>query len=78
MHKRFFADGLVALRSRGLFSFAFFYHLLNGVRHLVWDAGYGFERRHCAVQRLDRFLGSVALTAFFWFLSSTAHIGGAA
>lgn len=23
--------------------FSFFYHLLNGVRHLVWDAGYGFE-----------------------------------
>ena len=25
--------------------FAFFYHLLNGVRHLFWDAGLGFERR---------------------------------
>ena len=24
--------------------FCFFYHLANGVRHLVWDAGYGFER----------------------------------
>jgi len=22
---------------------AFFYHLLNGIRHLVWDAGYGFD-----------------------------------
>jgi len=22
---------------------AFFYHLANGVRHLAWDAGYGFE-----------------------------------
>jgi succinate dehydrogenase / fumarate reductase cytochrome b subunit len=22
---------------------AFFYHLLNGVRHLAWDAGWGFE-----------------------------------
>ena len=25
-------------------TFAFLYHLLNGVRHLFWDAGYGFER----------------------------------
>ncbi len=25
------------------FTFAFFYHLANGIRHLVWDAGYGFE-----------------------------------
>ncbi len=22
---------------------AFFYHFANGIRHLVWDAGYGFE-----------------------------------
>ena len=24
--------------------FCFFYHLANGVRHLVWDLGIGFER----------------------------------
>ena len=24
-------------------SVAFFYHLANGVRHLCWDAGFGFE-----------------------------------
>ena len=25
-------------------SFAFFYHLANGIRHLVWDTGRGFEK----------------------------------
>ena len=25
-------------------TFAFLFHLLNGVRHLVWDSGRGFER----------------------------------
>jgi succinate dehydrogenase / fumarate reductase, cytochrome b subunit len=25
--------------------FCFFYHLCNGIRHLAWDAGYGFEIR---------------------------------
>lgn len=25
-------------------AFCFFFHLANGVRHLVWDAGFGFER----------------------------------
>jgi succinate dehydrogenase / fumarate reductase, cytochrome b subunit len=25
--------------------FCFFYHLANGIRHLVWDAGHGFEIR---------------------------------
>jgi succinate dehydrogenase cytochrome b subunit len=24
-------------------TFCFFYHLSNGVRHLAWDAGYGFD-----------------------------------
>lgn len=23
----------------------FWYHLFNGLRHLVWDAGFGFDRR---------------------------------
>lgn len=27
-----------------LWSLAFFYHLLNGVRHLVWDTGRGFDK----------------------------------
>ncbi len=26
-------------------TFCFFYHLCNGVRHLAWDLGYGFEKR---------------------------------
>src|SRR5580765_5677404 len=26
-----------------LWSAAFFYHLCNGIRHLAWDAGRGFE-----------------------------------
>lgn len=24
-------------------SFCLYYHLLNGIRHLFWDAGYGYE-----------------------------------
>src|SRR5260370_30799522 len=28
-----------------LWSVAFFYHLCNGIRHLVWDSGHGFELR---------------------------------
>jgi succinate dehydrogenase / fumarate reductase cytochrome b subunit len=29
----------------GLALLAFAYHFCNGVRHLLWDAGFGFERR---------------------------------
>jgi succinate dehydrogenase / fumarate reductase cytochrome b subunit len=26
-----------------IWTWALFYHLCNGVRHLIWDAGYGFD-----------------------------------
>lgn len=50
------------------FSFAFFYHLLNGVRHLVWDAGHGFEKSQARTSGWLVFLGAIVLTAFLWFL----------
>ena len=31
-------------------SVAFFYHLCSGIRHLAWDAGYGFEIRESSVR----------------------------
>jgi succinate dehydrogenase / fumarate reductase cytochrome b subunit len=30
-------------------AFCFFYHLGNGVRHLCWDAGFGFGHRQIAL-----------------------------
>ena len=30
------------------------YHFLNGVRHLCWDVGIGFERSRRALERLGR------------------------
>ena len=38
-------------------AFSFFYHLGNGVRHLVWDAGRGFS--HAAIRA-----GGIAVVAF--------------
>jgi succinate dehydrogenase / fumarate reductase cytochrome b subunit len=57
------------------FSFAFFYHLFNGVRHLVWDAGYGFEKKTARKSGWIAFLGAIAATALFWILFATR--GGA-
>ena len=28
---------------------SFFFHFFNGIRHLFWDAGYGFEKRFARV-----------------------------
>ena len=38
-------------------AFSFFYHLGNGVRHLVWDAGRGFS--HAAIRA-----GGIAVVVF--------------
>lgn len=39
-----------------------FYHSLNGVRHLIWDMGLGFEMRHVTLSGVAVVIGSVALT----------------
>ena len=49
-------------------TFAFFYHLLNGVRHLFWDIGYGFERRERHASGWLVVIGSLVLCAGVWLL----------
>lgn len=50
-----------------LFSFAFFLHVANGVRHLVWDAGYGFERHQANVSAWCVIAFAILATALFWW-----------
>jgi succinate dehydrogenase / fumarate reductase cytochrome b subunit len=62
--------GLIALFAMSL---ALVYHLLNGVRHLLWDMGWGFEiddtyRSGWAVVVL-----SIVFTAAIWFAVFGVH-----
>jgi succinate dehydrogenase / fumarate reductase cytochrome b subunit len=59
------------------FSFAFFYHLLNGARHMTWDTGQGLERKAARVSGWIVFLGAIVCTALFWLLIMR-NAGGAA
>jgi succinate dehydrogenase / fumarate reductase cytochrome b subunit len=43
-------------------TFSFLFHLLNGVRHLFWDAGKGFERTQRHLSGWFAVLGAIALT----------------
>jgi succinate dehydrogenase / fumarate reductase, cytochrome b subunit len=45
-----------------IWTFSFLFHLLNGVRHLFWDAGKGFERTQRHLSGWLAVLGAVALT----------------
>ncbi len=51
-------------------SFAFFFHLCNGVRHLVWDAGHGFEKAQANLSSWLVLISTVVLTAVFWWVAS--------
>jgi succinate dehydrogenase cytochrome b subunit len=48
------------------FTFAFFLHLCGGIRHLVWDAGYGFELRTIYASGWAVVAASVLLTVVVW------------
>ncbi len=49
-----------------LWSVAFFYHLCNGIRHLVWDAGYGFEIRQAYGSGYAVLAATSLLTVLTW------------
>lgn len=45
---------------------ALFYHLANGIRHLFWDAGLGFELKTAYASGWAVLAATVLLTALAW------------
>lgn len=56
-------------------SWALSYHLLNGIRHVLQDAGYGFEIRAFVRSSWISVIGSLVLTASIWAIAM-AERGG--
>jgi succinate dehydrogenase / fumarate reductase cytochrome b subunit len=50
----------------GAFSLCLMYHLCNGIRHLFWDAGMGFEIREAYSSGYAVLAATVILTALAW------------
>lgn len=50
------------------FSYALMYHLCNGIRHLFWDAGYGFELETAYKSGWMTVGASVVLTVVAWII----------
>jgi succinate dehydrogenase / fumarate reductase cytochrome b subunit len=50
-------------------TFSLFFHLCNGIRHLVWDAGYGFQLRTIYASGWTVVVVSTALTIVAWISS---------
>jgi succinate dehydrogenase / fumarate reductase cytochrome b subunit len=50
-------------------TFSVFFHLCNGIRHLVWDAGHGFELRTIYASGWVVVAASIVLTVAAWISS---------
>ena len=50
-------------------SVALFYHLLNGIRHLFWDTGRGFDLATMEKSGKAVVAGTVVLTALAWLVA---------
>ena len=50
-------------------TFSFFLHLCGGIRHLVWDAVYGFDLRAIYISGWTVVAASVVLTMAAWIAS---------
>jgi succinate dehydrogenase / fumarate reductase cytochrome b subunit len=57
-------------------SFALFYHLCNGIRHLYWDAGYGFELATVYRSGWLVVVASIGLTVASWAVGYAMRGGG--
>ena len=46
----------------------FSFHILNEIRHLIWDAGYGFDLKVAKITGVLVFFGSFVLTILFYII----------
>ena len=47
---------------------SFSFHILNEIRHLIWDIGYGFDLRVAKITGVLTFFGSFVLTILFYLI----------
>ena len=51
-------------------SYQLFHHAFGGIRHLIWDAGYGFSVRSAERMGLISLALAVVTTLLVWFLGA--------
>src|SRR3989339_76555 len=56
------------------FTFSLFYHLCNGIRHLGWDLGWGFDLVKLRLTGVLVIIASMGLTVLSWMLAY-GHVG---
>ena len=57
------------------FTWSLCFHLLNGIRHLAWDLGYGFNKHTATQTGTAVFVLSFVIAAAFFFCAWSGHGG---
>jgi succinate dehydrogenase / fumarate reductase cytochrome b subunit len=52
-----------------------FYHLANGIRHLAWDAGKGFEPKTADMTGVAAIVFGVVAAAAIWLIAALKVVG---
>jgi succinate dehydrogenase / fumarate reductase cytochrome b subunit len=55
-------------------TFCFFYHFCNGLRHLAWDAGWGFEIPRARATGYTVVVAAIVFTLLSWALAMRAVV----
>ena len=51
------------------FTWSMCFHIFSGIRHLVWDMGYGFEIKTANISGILVIFSSLVTTTIFWLLA---------
>jgi succinate dehydrogenase / fumarate reductase cytochrome b subunit len=54
------------------FTFALYAHFCNGIRHLIWDLGYGFDISQANKGAMASLIAAVGLTVLTWLVAFAA------
>ena len=57
------------------FTWSLAFHLLNGVRHLAWDMGHGFEKHTASRTGALVFAASLVIAVGAFLFAWTGHAG---
>lgn len=69
---RWFLTSWIGVLAMMGFSFAFCLHLCNGVRHLVWDLGYGLDLEQVKTSNYLVLGAAAVFTLLLWLIGFTA------
>ena len=64
----FFLKSIIGKLFLFFYVFSICYHLCNGIRHLAWDFGYGFEIKNVYLTGYLTVISAILLNITVWFL----------